>query len=322
MSIVQRKGAIRSTAVALAALLAVVLAVAGCGTIGGSDTGGGNDSTTTEQGDSGGGSGKTLTIGWIPWDEDIVVTHMWKQVLEDAGYTVKLVQLEPGALYAGLARGDIDLFLDGWLPITHETYWEKYGDQLEDLGVWYDNAKLTIAVPDYVKDVRSIADLKGNASKFGGKIVGIEAGAGLTTTTETKTMPAYGLDGEYELAKSSTPAMLAELDKAIKAKEPIVVTLWRPHWAYAKLPVRDLEDPKGTMGATEKIHAVGRKGFSEEFPELASWLSSFSMNDETLGTLEHVALQEYKGREAEGVTAWMKDNSEFVTNLTAGDSTK
>ena len=298
----------------VAALLTLGLVTVGCGTIGGS---GSTEETKSAPGDKGGESGgdKNITIGWIPWDEDIVATHMWKQVLEEKGYTVKLVQLDPGPLFAGMAKGDIDVFLDGWLPVTHQNYWKQYGSQLEDVGVWYDNAKLALTVPNYVKDVKSIADLKGKSSTFDGKIVGIEAGAGLTGVTEKEAMPAYGLD-DYKLAKSSTPAMLAELQKALKAKEPVVVTLWRPHWAYAKLPIRDLEDPEGKMGKAEQIHVIGRKGFKKDFPEVAGWMSKFEMDDKTLGTLEDVALNQHKGKEAEGVTAWMKDNPDVVKQLT------
>jgi glycine betaine/proline transport system substrate-binding protein len=302
----------------VAALLALMLAAAGCGTIGGSNEDGGDSGSKTGETkpNNGGGDDKTITIGWIPWDEDVVVTHLWKQVLEEKGYTVELKQLDVGPLFAGVSKGDIDLFLDGWLPITHQTYWEQYQGDLEDLGVWYDNAKLTIAVPDYVKDVQSLEDLKGKGDMFGGKIVGIEAGAGLTRVTEKDAMPAYGLEGEYELAKSSTPAMLAELDKAVQAEEPVVVTLWRPHWAYSKLPIRDLEDPQGKMGEAEEIHAIGRKGFEKDYPELAGWLSDFTMDDESLGTLEDIALNEHKDDPAAGVTAWMEENQDFVTGMT------
>jgi glycine betaine/proline transport system substrate-binding protein len=315
---VRREGSIRPVVGIVAALLALMLAAAGCGTIGGSDEGGDDSGSKTGETkpNNGGGGDKTITIGWIPWDEDVVVTHLWKQVLEEKGYTVELKQLDVGPLFAGVSKGDIDLFLDGWLPITHQTYWEQYQGDLEDLGVWYDNAKLTIAVPDYVKDVQSLEDLKGKGDMFGGKIVGIEAGAGLTRVTEKDAMPAYGLEGEYELAKSSTPAMLAELDKAVQAEEPVVVTLWRPHWAYSKLPIRDLEDPQGKMGEAEEIHAIGRKGFEKDYPELAGWLSDFTMDDESLGTLEDIALNEHKDDPAAGVTAWMEENQDFVTGMT------
>ena len=308
----RKEGKLRLLTSLVVALLAFGLVTAGCGTIGGS---GSTEETSKSEPGKKADAKKSITIGWIPWDEDVVATHMWKQVLEEKGYEVKLTQLEPGPLYAGMAKGDIDLFLDGWLPVTHKDYWKQYGNQLEDVGVWYDNAKLALTVPNYVKDVKSISDLKGKDSEFGGKIVGIEAGAGLTGVTEKEAIPGYGLD-DYKLAKSSTPAMLAELQKSIKAKDPVVVTLWRPHWAYAKLPIRDLKDPQGKMGKAEQIHVIGRKGFKKDFPELAGWMSKFEMNDKTLGTLEDVALNQHKGKEEEGVKAWMEQNPEVVEKLT------
>ncbi|WP_239088909.1 glycine betaine ABC transporter substrate-binding protein [Sphaerimonospora thailandensis] len=260
---------------------------------------------------------KSITIGWIPWDEDIVVTHLWKKILETKGYEVKLVNPDVAPLYAGLAKGDIDLFFDSWQPITHADYMEKYGDKLEDLQVWYDNAKLTLAVPDYMSDVKTIGDLKSKAGELDGKIVGIEPGAGLTRVTEKEAMPGYGLDGDFKLLKSSTAAMLAELKKATDAKKPIAVTLWRPHWAYAKFPVRDLEDPKGLMGAAEEIHAIGPKGFSTDFPEVAGWLKKFTLTDEQLGTLEDVILNTHKeGEEEKAVDEWLSANPDFITSIT------
>src|SRR3546814_7006804 len=223
-------------------------------------------------------SGGSVTIGYIPWDEDIAVTYLWQHVLEENGFDVTLEQLDVAPTFVGVAEGDLDLFFDTWLPITHEDYWTQYGDQVEDLGVWYDNAKLTIAVPEYV-DATTIADLAGMEDTFGSEIVGIEAGAGLTRVTRDEAMPAYGLDG-YELTTSSTTAMLAALKEATEAEEPIVVTLWRPHWAYAAFPIRDLEDPEGAMGAAEEIHTIARKGFSEEFPDLAEAISDFQRTEE------------------------------------------
>ena len=71
---------------------------------------------------------------------------------------------------------------------------EEYGDSIEDLGAYYDDAKLTIAVPSYV-DITSIEDLAGNADRFGGRIVGIEPGAGLTAPTQDSMLPVFGIDG-------------------------------------------------------------------------------------------------------------------------------
>jgi glycine betaine/proline transport system substrate-binding protein len=286
---------------ALSATVAMV-ALAACG--------GSSEAGDTE---ASGGSDKSLTIGYIPWDEDIAVTHVWTQVLEDKGYDVEMKQLDVAPTFVGLAEGDIDLFFDAWLPTTHSDYWEDYGDQVEDIGVWYDNAKLTIAVPEYV-DAQTIADLQGNASTFDGKIVGIEPGAGLTRITQDEAMPTYGLD-DYELVTSSTAAMLTELQKATENKEPIVVTLWRPHWAYDAFPIRDLEDPEGAMGEAEEIHTLAREGFSEDFPEVTAMLENFTMDDAQLGALENLVLREHKDDPATGAQVWLEENPDFVESL-------
>lgn len=256
---------------------------------------------------------KNLTIGYIPWDEDIAVSYLWKQVLEDKGYTVELQQLDVAPTFVGLSKGDIDVFFDTWLPATHEDYWAQYGDQLEDLGVWYDNASLTLAVPEYV-DVDSLADLADNRDLFDGNIVGIESGAGLTRVTKDDVMPTYGLD-DFKLQTSSTAAMIAALKKATDAEEPVVVTLWHPHWAYSAFPIKDLEDPEGALGGAEEIHTVARPGFSDDFPQLAEALGSWTMSDELLADLENVVLQEHADDHEAGVKQWVEANQEYVDGM-------
>jgi glycine betaine/proline transport system substrate-binding protein len=268
-------------------------------------------------GDKGGSGGKKeISIGWVSgWDEDLVATHLWKKILEDKGYKVELKNLDTAPLYAGMAKGDVDVFLDTWLPVTHEDYWKRYGDRLQKLGVWYDNAKLTIAVPEY-SDLKSLDQLKGKGAQYSGKIFGIEASSGLQRVAETKMLPAYGLNGEFKVVPSSTAAMLTELKKATSAKQPLVVTLWRPHWAYASLPIRDLADPKGAMGQAEQINMVARKDFTKDLPEVAGWLKKFRMDDKQLGSLEDLAINKYKGQEDQAVAEWLKANPDFVKNIT------
>ncbi len=147
-------------------------------------------------------------------------------------------------LYTGLATGQIDFETDSWLPTTHAEYWKKYGKQLDDLGSWYGPTSLELTVPSYVKDVNSLADLKAHASEFGGKIVGIEPSAGEMSLLKSKVLKEYGLDGTYQVIDGSTPAMLAELKRAYAKKEPVLVTLWSPHWAYSGYDLKKLKDPK------------------------------------------------------------------------------
>jgi len=283
--------------VVLAALLlaAFSLAIVACG----------------EDGDGGGGEEPeekgTIEIGWIPWDEDVAVTYLWKNILEGEGYEVELTQLDVAPVYAGLAAGDLDLFFDSWLPVTHEDYWEEYGDQIEDIKIWYDQGSLELTVPTYLEEFTTIADLQGNAEMFGGEIVGIEPGAGLTRLTREEVIPGYGLD-DYTLLEGSTPTMLAELERAYSAEEPIIVTLWHPHWAYAAYDLKDLEDPEGLYGGAEEIHVLARDGFTADFADVAEWLENFEMADADLASLEKLVIEDYgTGREEEAVEDWLSD---------------
>ncbi len=251
----------------------------------------------------------SIHIGWIPWDEDIAVTYLWKNILEAEGYKVELTQLDAAPVYAGLADGDIDLFFDSWLPVTHEDYWSEYGDRLEDINVWYDQGSLALTVPAYMEEFDSVADLRGQEHIFDGVIVGIEPGAGLTRLTREAVMPGYGLDG-YTLLEGSTPTMLSELDRAYSMEEPILVTLWHPHWAYAAFDLKDLEDAEGLFGGAEELHILARLGFSEEFAEVTKWLKAFELTDAALASLEKLVIEDYgTGREEEAVEEWLSDSA-------------
>lgn len=285
-------------ALLLALLLALALVASACAEDGPGDA-------TGAPGDA-----EPIHFGWIAWDENIANTFLWKEILEQEGYDVNETQLDAAPVYAGLADGTLDLFLDAWLPITHSDYWAQYGDQLEDFGLWHEPGVLTIAVPDYA-EVESLADLAEHQDTYGGQIIGIEPGAGLTRITREEVMPGYGLD-DWELVESSTPAMLTELERAIDAEEPIVVTLWRPHWAYAELPIRDLEDPETLLGEPEELHALGRDGFAEDYPRVAEWIEAFEMDGQELGSLSALINEMGDGQEQEAARQWMEENADLV----------
>ncbi|GGZ46953.1 ABC transporter permease/substrate binding protein [Streptomyces subrutilus] len=284
---------------------AVVLALVA----GGMSTFGGSD----ESGPAGAddiGKGRTVSIGYIPWDEGIASTFLWKELLERRGFKVDARQLEAGALYTGLAGGQLDFQTDAWLPVTHAQYWEKYGDKLEDLGSWYGPTSLELAVPSYLKDVRSLADLKGKSGRFKGRIIGIEPSAGEMSILKDKVLGEYGLDGEYKVVDGSTPGMLAELKRAYEKKEPVAVVLWSPHWAYSSYELTKLEDPKGAWGKGDGIHTLARKGFASDEPKVAEWLRSFKLTEEQLTSLEAKIQDTGKGKEQQAVRGWLADHPE------------
>lgn len=246
------------------------------------------------------------------WAEGIAFTNLAKAALDAKGYDVTITPIEPGPIYASLAKGDADLFLDAWLPHTHADYWEKYGDKLVKIGESFSGGTTGLVVPQYV-DVNSIEELNDHVDQFDGKIIGIGSGAGIHGNTE-KAIEAYGL--EYEQVTSSGPAMVASLQKAYNKKEPVIITGWKPHHMWANFDLKYLEDPKGIY-PKDVCAIVSRTGFAEDFPELEAFFKNFNLQETELYDLmgsikesddaEVAAKEWYKSHEVMIESWWPKE---------------
>ncbi|MHC5794999.1 glycine betaine ABC transporter substrate-binding protein [Lacisediminihabitans sp. FW035] len=276
--------------------------------------------STTGSGSSSGpsnGDKADLSIGvFNGWPEGEAASYLWKSILEKKGYSVELKYADAGPVFAGVSTGAYDLALDGWLPTTHASYMKKYGDKITDLGAWNSDAKLTVAVNEDAP-IDSLDQLAANAGKFGNRIVGIEPGAGLTAAVTDKVIPEYGLE-KMKFVTSSTPAMLAELKSATSKGENIAVTLWRPQWAYDAFPIKDLKDPKGTLGTSESIHSLASTSFSADYPKLAGWIKGFTLPSKLLFSLEN-DMYNVEGSVDDYtpiVEKWIAKNKSYVDGLT------
>src|SRR5699024_6782552 len=141
---------------------------------------------------------------------------------------------------------------------------------------------------EYMEDVNSIEDLVDNTSSVGDKtnwtITGIEPGSGQMVVTEEQVMEDYGID-EWELQSSSSAAMATALGEAIEDEEPIVVTLWSPHWSYTKWDLKYLDDPKNAYGDSDDINTIVREGLKEDAPRAYEILDQYTL---TIDDLEGV----------------------------------
>lgn len=98
--------------------------------------------------------------------------------LKDQGYKVEMIPLDNAVNWKTIANGNADVSTSAWLPVTHGEHYDKYKDQLDDLGPNLEGTKLGLVVPSYMS-VNSIADLSEQAGK---KLTGIEPGAGIMTS--------------------------------------------------------------------------------------------------------------------------------------------
>lgn len=301
-------------AVGVAGVAILSLIACGMGVFGGS----GDDGTTAVGGAGGAGNvgkGKTVKIGAFNWDESVASANLWKDVLTERGYRAQVTTYDPGAAFTGLSSGAMDFVTDAWLPTTHASYMKQYGPHYTDLGAWYDKTSLEVAVPSYVKGVSSMADLKGKSALFGGRIIGIEPGAGEMKLLNSTVLPGYGLDKEYRVVASSTSSMLAELERDYAQKKPVAVVLWSPHWAYSTYDMTKLSDPKGLWGPSDSIHNLANKKRGQALPKVSAWMRDFHLTDAQLGSLEADIQKAGKGRTADGVKAWIAANPGVVNTI-------
>ncbi|MEU3509896.1 ABC transporter permease/substrate binding protein [Streptomyces longwoodensis] len=227
-------------AVAVACVAALALVAGGLGVFGGPA---GTAGATGEDV----GRGKEVKLGYIPWDEGIASTYLWKEILEQRGFKVTTTQYAAGPLYTGLATGQLDVQTDAWLPTTHAEYGQKYGKRLDE------------------------------------------------------------------------PAMLAELKRAYAKKQPVLVTLWSPYWAYAQYGLKKLEEPRGARGKGDGVHTVARQGFAEDNPGAARWLKAFSMTERQLTDLEARIQQAGQGKEQDAARAWLADHPGLLDKWAPAD---
>lgn len=252
-------------------------------------------------------SAETVKIAYPNWAEGIAMTNLVAVILEDEmGYDVELTQADPGVIFAAVASGDQDLFLDAWLPNTHADYWEQFGDQIENLGTTYGNGVTGLVVPAYV-EIDSIEELNDIAEELNNSITGIGLGAGITKNTNIA-IEEYDLD--LVQVNSSGPVMTAALADAIESGEPIVITGWKPHWMFDRFDLKVLEDPMGVY-PIDGLRKVARDGFSEDMPDVANMLKNFSMTEDQLLSLM-VAIDESDDDAIDVASDWARNNRPLV----------
>jgi glycine betaine/proline transport system substrate-binding protein len=285
----------------MSALVVAVLVLVGCG-------GGGASSS----------SGGTLTLGELTgWPENAAVDGVTKVILEeDLGYDeVKIELLDVGLLFEGVAGGDLDAYQDVWLP-NHKKLLAEVENDVEHLDPWYTGrTTFGLAVPDYMSDVKSIADLNQSGAE---EIIGIEPGAVISEQVPKHVIPEYNLNLEYR--PSSTAAMLAEVERLYKDKEPFVFPPWCPSTHCNAYDYHYLKDPKNAMGnldygpqsdTSASISSIVNEDLPDDEPVAYAFMSNLRLNEDELVSLEK-EITAADDDAVKGAKAWLKENKDVV----------
>jgi len=274
-----------------------LLGLAGCG--------GGGGSGSSDNSD------KTLTLGNIGWAENIAVSNLTKVLFEeDLGYgEVDLKLLDVGPMFQGVAGGDLHAFQDVWMP-NHKDLLAEVEDDVQHLDPWFQGqTAFGLAVPNYMGDIRSIADLNQAGTDT---ILGIEPGAPFMDVVENDVIPAYNLN--LELKASSTAGMLSEAERLYSDEEPFVFMPWVPHPMNEVFEYHFLEDPKNAQGVFDqpaKISTVVNADLKEDDPNAFAFMNAYTLDEGQLNTLMD-EISKADDDAVAGTKAWLKDNRDVV----------
>lgn len=235
--------------------------------------------------ESGGTTENQVRLVQQPWEDLVVENQIVSQILDGLGYRAHIQELSVPLGAQALANDDADVYLGNWWP-SQKPVFEKHlkAENVEVLSTLVTGTTYAPAVPKQVADkygVRSLADLASKADLFGGKFLGIEPGTpGNQYILDAISEDAYGL-GDWQLVQSSTPAMLAEVERNVKQGKPVVFLGWEPHWMNVDWDLVYLDDPKQVWPGAGEIRIATRKNFASDNPDVARLLSQMKIDRDT-----------------------------------------
>ena len=158
-----------------------------------------------------------------------------------------------------------------------------------------------------------------------GRIVGLPADWG---TRSPKIIKALGLDYEA-IPAGSEGALIAELQSAQAAKQPLIIWFWTPHWIHSEVPVdwvklpdydpACLDDPAWGINPNEVWDCgieppgtikIAWSGMSDTWPAAYRFLEIFRItNDVQIPLMKRVDVD---GEDLEAVVTEWVDNNESV----------
>ncbi len=237
----------------------------------------------------------TVVFSDVGWTDITATTAAATVVVEALGYETETKVLSVPVTYAGLAGGDIDVFLGNWMP-TMEADIAAYRDAgtVETVRTNLEGAKYTLATNEAgaALGITDFASIAANKDALEGQIYGIEPGNdGNRLIIDMIASGPFGLDG-FEVVESSEQGMLAEVQKATEDGKPIVFLGWEPHPMNANFKMTYLEGGDDYFGPNlggATVATNTRAGYAAECPNTGKLLQNMgftlTMENEIMGAI-------------------------------------
>ncbi|MBU1284534.1 MAG: choline ABC transporter substrate-binding protein [Gammaproteobacteria bacterium] len=270
----------------------------------------------------------TVKLGDPGWSDIAVTNGIASVLLDGLGYKAQIQTLAVPIIFAGLQKGQVDVFLGNWMPAQQSNY-DKFVStgEVEQLVENLSGTEYTLAVPTYAYEagVKTFADLNKHADKFDQKIYGIGSGAPANVSIQ-KMIAANEFDlKDWNLVESSEQAMLVQVGRAVKREQFVVFLGWTPHPMNVQYDMRYLKGGEKYFGASGSVNTLARKGYAAQCPNVGTLLSNLKFTQEMENAIMDKVLSKQASND-EAIKAWLQANPAVVagwlkgvTSLTGGD---
>ena len=266
---------------------------------------------------------RVVRMSDVGWTDVTSTTALAAEVLQSIGYEARVTVLSVPVTFASMQNQDIDVFLGNWMP-TQEGDRKRYVDDgsVDVIGANLSGAKYTLAVPAYAYEagLRDFKDIQRFAADLNNSIYGIEAGNdGNRLVLSMLSQNLYGLQG-FHLVESSEQGMLAQVERATKAKQPVVFLAWEPHPMNMRFDLRYLSGGDAVFGANfggAVIYTVTRAGYAAQCPNVGRLLRNLKFSVRGEGEVMDAILNGH-ATPAAAAADWLRNNPLIVASWLQG----
>jgi glycine betaine/proline transport system substrate-binding protein len=270
-----------------------------------------------------GASCRTVRLSDVGWTDVTATTAVFSVLLRDLGYQPQVTVLSVPVTFASMKNKDIDVFLGNWMP-TQEGDRKAFDadGSIEVIGANLTGAKFTLAVPayTYAAGLRNFSDIQRFAAQLRNSIYGLEPGNdGDRLILGMLKQSQFGL-GDFKLIESSEQGMLAEVERAVHARAPIVFLAWDPHPMNMRFDLRYLAGGDAVFGPNfggATVYTNTRTGYTSECPNIGRLLRNLKFTPNGESQVMDAMLNQHQQPEV-AAAAWLKANPRLVAGWLEG----
>ena len=266
---------------------------------------------------------RTVRFSDVGWTDVTSTTALTAQLLRDIGYTPAITVLSVPVTFASIKNNDIDVFLGNWMPaqVADRAPYDADGSVVV-IRPNLEGAKYTLAVPSYAQaqGLKDFSDIHRFGAQLNNSIYGIEPGNdGNRLVLKMIKDNQFGL-GDFKLVESSEQGELAQVERAVRNKEPIVFLAWEPHPMNMRFDLKYLTGGDAVFGPNfggATIYTVTRKGYSAECPNMGRLLANLSFTLRGESEMMAAILDRHEQPEA-AAAEWLKSHDTKVKEWLEG----